>query len=317
MKHVSEKVVIVGAGNVGSMTAYTLLNQGLCKEIVLLDRDMQKAEGEAFDMQHASHFMNRRIHVKAGDYSECKDADIVIITASAPMNKNVSDRLSFLSSSKAIMKSIISSIMGNGFSGILIVISNPVDIMTYYAWKISGLDKNHVIGTGTTLDSIRLEYAIGDLLHVDSKSVSALIIGEHGATSVPVFSSATVGGKRFLDIVEEDKEKLHGKTKEDLVKETIQSGFEIVRRKGNTSYGIASSVASIVKSIFFDEHRVLPVTTLFEGQYGISDVMMSLPCVLGEDGILEQVEIKLSDEEEKALKNSAESIKKYYPSLED
>lgn len=317
MKNMSEKVVIVGAGNVGSMTAYTLLNQGLCGEIVLLDRDQDKSMGEAKDMQHASHFMDRRVVVKAGDYSECKDADIVIITASAPMKKTDNDRMAFLSSSKKIMESIISPIMSSGFNGILIIISNPVDVMTYYAWKLSKLPINHVIGTGTTLDTIRLEYEIGETFSVDSKSVSALIIGEHGRSSVPVFSSASVGGNLFSDMMEKHQDVLKGKTKEDILAHTIQSGFDIVSKKGNTCYGIAASVCSIVKAIFFDENRILPVTTYLNGEYGIHDVMVSLPCVLNRDGIRENIALKLSIEEEKALKESADIVKSYYALLED
>lgn len=317
MKHASEKVVIVGAGNVGSMTAYTLLNQGLCSEIVLIDRDQDKATGEAMDMSHASHFMDRKVTIKGGDYSDCKDADIIIITASAPMKKTDNDRMAFLSSSKAILKSIITPIMASGFDGILIIISNPVDVMTYYAWKLSGLPKNHVIGTGTTLDTIRLEYEIGETFHVDSKSVSALIIGEHGRSSVPVFSSATVGGNPLSDMMEKKQDMLDGKSMTDILNYTIDSGFTIVSKKGNTSYGIAASVSSIVKSIFFDENRILPVTTFLDGEYGLHDVAVSLPCILNHDGIRENIAPKLSKEEEEAFIHSAEIVKSYYSILDE
>ncbi len=317
MKHASEKVVIVGAGNVGSMTAYTLLNQGLCSSIVLIDRDQDKAIGEAMDMSHASHFMDRKVSIKGGDYSDCADADIIIITASAPMKKTDNDRMAFLGSSKAIMKSIISPIMESGFDGILIVISNPVDVMTYYAWKLSGLPQNHVIGTGTTLDTIRLEYEIGEALGVDSKSVSSLIIGEHGRSSVPVFSSSTVGGNPLSSMMEAKKDKLGSKTKEDILEDTIASGFTIVSKKGNTCYGIAASVSSIVKSIFFDENRILPVTTFLHGEYGLDDIAISLPCVINHDGVRENIAPKLSKEEEEAFHRSADIVKSYYPMLED
>jgi L-lactate dehydrogenase len=317
MKHSSEKVVIVGTGNVGSMTAYTLLNQGLCSQIVLIDRNQDKAMGEAMDMQHASHFMSRRVDVKSGDYSECSDADIVIITASAPMKKTDNDRMAFLGSSKAIMKSILTPIMDSGFNGILIIISNPVDVMAYYAWKLTGLPKNHVIGTGTTLDTIRLEYALGQAFGVDSKSVSSLIIGEHGRSSVPVFSTTNIGGVLLDDMMEKYQDELGGKTKQDILDYTISSGFEIVSHKGNTCYGIAASVSSIVKSIFFDERRVLPVTTFLDGEYGLKDVAVSLPCVIGADGIEKTIAPKLTKEEEEAFLTSCKTVASYYPSLDE
>lgn len=317
MKHNSQKVVIVGVGNVGSMTAYTLLNQGLCKEIVLIDRNEEKALGEALDMQHAAHFMDRKMNVRSGSYKDCEDADIVIITASAPMNREMTDRTSMLAPSKAIMKSIVTSIMENHFNGIMIIISNPVDIMTYYAWKLSGLPKNHVIGSGTTLDSTRLDCAIADVLNIDSKSVNCAIIGEHGKSSVPVYSSAIVGGKKLTDILTDDFIKEHGVTKDYFKNKTIAIGTDILKLKGNTSYGIAASVSSIVKAILFDEDRVMMVTTFLNGEYGIKDFALSLPCVLNADGIRENIEIHLNEEEEKQLKDSASFIASFYPILED
>ena len=171
MSFKSSKIAIVGVGNVGATTAYTIINQGLCEEIVLIDVNKEKAVGEALDMQHSIFFMNRNINVHAGDYDECKDADIVIITASVPMDPNATNRLDMLSGSKRVMKSIISSIMGSGFNGILLVISNPVDVMTYYAWKLSGLPKNQVIGSGTSLDSARFRHFISEALHVDVEDI--------------------------------------------------------------------------------------------------------------------------------------------------
>lgn len=183
MSFKDSKVVIVGVGNVGATTAFSIVNQGLCEELVLIDMNRDKAEGEALDLQHSVHFMNRNINVHAGSYSECADADVIIITAAAPMDKS-NDRLSWLAPSKKIMKSIISSIMDSGFNGIIIVISNPVDIMTYYAWKLSGLPAGRVIGSGTTLDTARLCCEIGKLFDLDSKSVSAFVLGEHGDSEI-------------------------------------------------------------------------------------------------------------------------------------
>lgn len=168
MSFKDSKVVIVGLGNVGATTAYSIINQGLCEEIVLIDINKEKAYGEALDMQQSVYFMNRNIKVRAGDYSDCKDADVVIITASAPMPKDSHDRLQMLAPSIKIIKSIVSSTMASGFNGIFIVVSNPVDIMSYITWKESGLPKNQVIGSGTTLDSARLSCRLADMYHLDA-----------------------------------------------------------------------------------------------------------------------------------------------------
>lgn len=313
----SNKVVIVGAGNVGSMCAYTLLNQGLCREIVLIDMNMDKAVGEAMDMEHASKFMSRRAKVRAGGYEDCEDADILIITASAPVDKNLTSRLDILAPSKRIMKSIIGSVKEHHFHGIMIVISNPVDVMSYYAWKLSGLPRNHVIGSGTTLDSTRLEYTISEIFDVDPKSVFAPVIGEHGANSVPVFSQATVGGENILNIVKNHPEMMKGKTLKGLLQDTLDGGFEIMHRKGNTCYGIASSVTSIVKAILADEDRVLSVSTFLQGEYGVKDLFLSTPCVLNKDGIRNAIELSLLEEEKEYFLQGARNVRSYYQFLDE
>ena len=201
MSFKNSKVVIVGAGNVGSTTAYSIINQGLCEEVALIDVNKDKAYAEALDMAHSVFFMNRNIKVHSGDYSECKDADIVIITASAPMPKDSHNRLEMLAPSMNIMKSIVTSVMDNGFDGIFLIISNPVDIMTYYTWKISGLPKNHVIGSGTNLDSARLCCELANMYDLDAKSVEAYVCGEHGDSEFVSWNSATIGGKNIDDVI--------------------------------------------------------------------------------------------------------------------
>lgn len=309
------KVVIVGAGNVGSTTAYTMLNQGLCEELVLLDMNQQKAEGEVMDMQHSVYFMNRNIKIHTGDYTECRDADIVVITAAAPMDPNATTRLELLAPSKKVMKSIVGSIMENGFNGILLVISNPVDIMTYYAWKLSGLPRNQVIGSGTTLDMARLSCELSNLFDMDAKSVSCYIIGEHGDSEVVSWDSATIGGKRLLDIMKDNKGRTKEKTLEQLREDTMRQGWEIYHRKGNTCYGIAASVTSIVKSILFDENRILPVCVYLDGEYGLRDVYLSVPAILNRNGCKEIVEINLTKEEQAALQHSSQVVQSYYEAL--
>lgn len=317
MSFKDSKVVIAGVGNVGATTAFSIVNQGLCEELVLIDVNKDKAYGEALDLQHSVYFMNRNMNVHAGDYSDCRDADIVIITASAPMPKDSDDRLKMLAPSKKIMKSIVQSIMASGFNGIIIVISNPVDIMTYYAWRLSGLPKEQVIGSGTTLDTARLCCEIGKLYDLDAKSVSAYVIGEHGDSEVVSWKTATVGGKELADVMTDNEERTKNETYEKLHQQTIEAGWEVFKRKGNTSYGIAASVTAIVKSILFNENRILPVSVHLDGQYGLHGVYISVPTIINKTGAKEIVEIKLADDEKKALKKSAEIIGSYYDSLED
>lgn len=311
MSFKDSKVVIIGAGNVGSTTAYTIINQGLCEEVVLIDVNKEKAYGEALDMQHSVYFMNRNIKVKAGDYADCADADVVILTASAPMPKDSNDRLKMLEPSLNVIGSIVDSVKEAGFDGIYVVVSNPVDIMTYYTWKKSGLPKERVIGSGTTLDSARLCCELAEIYDLDAKSVEAFVMGEHGDSEIVSWNSATIGGKQVDDVMSDNAERTGSTTKEDLRNKTVQAGWEIFNRKGNTCYGIAASTSAIVKSILFNENRIYPVTVELEGQYGIDGVFLSVPAIIGKNGVKEVVEIKLEPEELKALQQSADILKSF------
>lgn len=315
MSFKDSKVVIIGAGNVGSTTAYTIINQGLCEEVVLIDVNKEKAEGEALDMKHSVYFMNRNIKVKAGEYSDCGDADVVIITASAPMPKDSNDRLKMLEPSLKIIGSIVDSVQGSGFDGIYVVVSNPVDIMTYYTWKRSGLPRERVIGSGTTLDSARLCCELAELYDLDAKSVEAYVMGEHGDSEIVSWNSATIGGKQVEDVMSDNADRTGTATKDGLRAQTVQAGWEIFNRKGNTCYGIAASTSAIVKSILFNENRIYPVTVDLSGQYGIDGVFLSVPAIIGKNGIKEVVEIKLNKDELKSLQDSAEVLKPFYEKL--
>lgn len=311
MSFKDSKVVIIGAGNVGSTTAYTIINQGLCEEVVLIDVNKEKAYGEALDMQHSVYFMNRNIKVKVGDYADCADADVVILTASAPMPKDSNDRLKMLEPSLNVIGSIVDSVKASGFDGIYVVVSNPVDIMTYYTWKKSGLPKERVIGSGTTLDSARLCCELAEMYDLDAKSVEAFVMGEHGDSEIVSWNSATIGGKQVDDVMSDNADRTGSTTKEDLRNKTVQAGWEIFNRKGNTCYGIAASTSAIVKSILFNENRIYPVTVELEGQYGIDGVFLSVPAIIGKNGIKEVVEIKLELDELKALQQSAGILKSF------
>lgn len=316
MSFKDSKVVIVGCGNVGSTTAYTIINQGLAEEVVLIDVNKDKAYAEALDMAHSIYFMNRNIKIHPGDYSDCNDADIVIVTASAPMPKNSSSRLDMLAPSIKIIRSIVDSVMGSGFNGIFLIISNPVDIMTYMVYKLSGLPKNQVIGSGTNLDSARLCCELANMYDLDSKSVSAYVCGEHGDSEFVSWHSAVIGGKTIENVMKDNPDRTKNITPVDLQKQTIKAGWDIFNRKGNTCYGIAASAAAICKSILFNENHIYPVTVGLSGEYGIKDAWLSVPTIIDRTGSKEIVEIKLNPNEESALKKSAELLTSFYDELD-
>lgn len=315
MSFMNSKVAIVGCGNVGATTAYSLINQGLCEEIVLIDINKEKAYAEALDMQHSMYFMNRNISIKAGDYSDCGDANIVVITASAPMPKDSHNRLEMLTPSMNIIKSIVNSVMESGFNGIFLVVSNPVDIMTHLVWKTSGLPANQVIGSGTALDTARLCCGLSNLYDLDCKSVEAFVLGEHGDTEFIAWETATIGGKYVSDVMTDNANRTKDATRDKLLTSIKEAGWEIFNRKGNTCYGIAASTSAIIKSILFNENRILPVSVHLTGQYGLNDIFLSVPTILNATGAKEIVEIKLTPEEAQNLNASADVLRSFYAEL--
>lgn len=316
MSFKDSKVVIVGVGNVGATTAYSILNQGICEEVVLIDVNKDKAIAEALDMQHSIYFMNRNMSIKAGDYSDCRDADVVVITASAPMPKDSHNRLEMLAPSMRIIKDIVENIMANGFDGVFVVISNPVDIMSYYVWKLSHLPKNRIIGSGTTLDTARLCCELSKMYNLDAKSVEAFVMAEHGDSEMVSWTSATIGGKSLSDVFADNADRTKDITKEELLKRTKEAGWDIFNRKGNTCYGIASSATAIIKSILFNENRILPVSVGLSGEYGLNNIFLSVPTIINKNGAKEIVEIKLAEDENKLLQASAEVVHGVYKELQ-
>ena len=311
----NSKVVVVGAGNVGVSIAFTLINQGICDEIDLIDLNEEKVIGEVLDLSHCIEYMNRNVKVKVGTYEDCKDANIVVITASAPMPKDKNDRLLMLESSKKIMKSIVDNVMASGFDGHMIIVSNPVDIMSYYAYKISGLRPCQVIGSGTTLDTARLKYSIAKRINVDPRSVNGLVIGEHGDTEMIPWSTVTIGGKDIHSVVRDNKDRLGENPYEVIKQEVIRGGWEIFNRKGNTCYGIAAATVGIIKTILFNENKILPVSTLLQGQYGEEDVYISVPTIIDHTGAKEIVEMNLTKEELEEFKLSCAQMRFFYKDL--
>lgn len=303
------KVVIVGAGMVGTSIAFSIINQSICEELIIIDINENKAIGESLDMMHTMDFMEHKTNVRSGEYSDCSDADVIIITASVPMNSSLTDRMQLLSKNRLVMKCIVESIMASGFNGILLIVSNPVDIMTYYAWKISRLPKEKVIGSGTTLDSARLHYYIAKTVDVSPSSVQAFVIGEHGDSEMVAWSTATIGGKDIDNVFKDNVSRIGENPYERFLEEVKNAGWDIFSKKGNTSYGIAASVTGILKSILFDENKIYPVSVYLDGEYGVSDVYISVPTIINNEGAKEIVELRLKEEENIKFKNSCNILK--------
>jgi L-lactate dehydrogenase len=304
------KVAIVGCGLVGASTGFSLLTQGVCDEIRMIDINKEKALGEVLDMRDDVEYLNRNTKVMTGTYEDCKDADIVVITAGAPPKKGQS-RLDTLDVSAKIAKSIVEPIMAAGFDGTFIIISNPVDIIAHYIQRISGLPKNQVIGTGTALDSARLKNIIAEIVHVDQRSVYAYSLGEHGDSQMVPWSLVTVGGKKFQDIIVDNPELMKGIELDDIVAKTIRAGWEIFDRKGTTSFGIATAAVGIIKAILHDENKIIPVSTLLEGEYEQKNVYCGVPVILNRKGASDILELHMSDNERERFHKSAEVIRNY------
>lgn len=304
------KIAIVGTGLVGSSTAFSLMTQGVCDEILMIDINKERALGEVMDLNHCIEYLNRNTKVITGNYEDCGDVDIVVITAGAPP-KPGQTRLDTLELSARIAECIVNPIMNSGFKGHFIVISNPVDVIAYHVYNISGLPKSHIIGTGTSVDSARLKNFIGELLNVDPRSVQGYSMGEHGDSQMVPWSHVTVGGKSFYEILRDNKDRVGNVDLDKLVLETAKAGWEVYNRKGTTYYGIATAAVGIIKAIINDENRIMPVSTFLEGEYGERDVFCGVPAVLNADGVKEVVEIHMTSSELNKFKKSVMLIREY------
>lgn len=297
---------MVGDGAVGSTAAYTIMLGGLFQEIVLIDINRDKAEGDALDMAHAVSLV-KPVSVISGDYADCKDADIVVITAGVPQ-KGAQTRLDLLKDNAELYKTIIGSIMKYAPSDVIIMpVSNPVDILTYVAYKLSGLPKNQVIGSGTVLDTSRLKYMISRKTGIDARNCHTYIIGEHGDSEVAAWSVTNIGGMTMNEFC-----KFTGKCDlndlDNMYNEVKNSAYEIIKKKGATYYAIGVAVARICECIAGDENSILTVSGIFDGEYGIRDVALSVPTMVGGNGVERIFEVPFSKEEMKGLKNSADTL---------
>ena len=302
------KIVLVGTGFVGMSMAYSMLNRGGIEELVLVDIDKEKTIGEEMDLSHGLPFAPQKMIIKAGDYKDCNDAEIVVITAGVAQ-KPGQTRLELAYVNTKIIKDITKNIMASGFDGIIIVASNPVDLMAYVVYKVSGLPKARVIGSGTVLDTARLRYMLADYLNVSSKNVHAYIMGEHGDSSFVPWQHCYLGCKKIIDIMKdnnhpmEDLEKIH--------KGVVNAAYEIIEKKKATYYGIGMSLNRLVRAILDNENSVLTVSTYLEnGKYGQNDVYIGVPAIINENGVRELLELDLTQEEQEKLDNSCNLIKK-------
>lgn len=309
-----QKVAIIGCGFVGSSIAFTLMQSGTFSELLLIDANHQRAEGEAMDLSHGLPFAHP-MDIRAGTYDDIADCALVIVTAGAGQ-KPGETRLDLVHKNVEIFKSIIPEVAKRNPNAILLIVSNPVDVLTYAAWKLSGYPANRVLGSGTVLDTARLKYLLGERLQVDSRSVHAVIIGEHGDSELAVWSGANVSGVPLDHFCELRGFYDHDKADEWLHREVRDSAYEIIRRKGATYYGVAMAVKRIVHAIVRDEHSVLPVSNLVQGQYGIENLCMSVPAIVGRNGVETTLEIPLAEEEHRALAASAQTLQQVVQSLD-
>lgn len=307
MKVNSRKVAVIGCGFVGSSSAFALMQSGLFSEMVLIDADTKRAEGEAMDISHGISFA-RPMQIYAGNYDDITDAAIIVITAGANQKPDET-RLDLIKKNAAIMKSIVGEIKKRDFGGILLIVSNPVDILTLIALKESGYPSNRVIGSGTVLDTGRFKYLLGEHLDVDSRSVHAFIIGEHGDSELAAWSNARIGGLKVNDFCELRGHFNHEQSMKKIFENVRNSAYEIIERKHATYYGIAMAVKRICEAIVRNEKSILPVSSLMAGEYGLNDVVLSIPAVVGETGVQKVIPIELNDEELTKLKDSANILK--------
>jgi len=302
-KHRPVRVAIVGTGNVGATFAYTLVLTGLAAEIVLIDANQKKAEGEAMDLNHAVP-LAQTARVWVGDYKDCAGAAVTVIAAGANQ-KPGETRLDLTAKNANIFRQIVPQVAENNPHGIILVATNPVDVLSYVTWKISGLPKQRVLGSGTILDTARFRFLLSQYFEVDPRSVHAYIIGEHGDSEVPVWSLANIAGMRFPVFCTQMGKGCDDQALHQIFEQTRDAAYDIIERKGATFYAVATGLIRIVEAILRDQNTVLSVSSLIEDYYGINDVFLSLPSVVDQGGVERILRLTLSDQEIEGLQNSA------------
>lgn len=304
------KVVIIGAGHVGSHVAMALCFQGTADEIVFIDKDREKAIANCYDVADACLFLGSTTIIKVGDYEDCKDADVIVISIGMP-RKPGQTRLDMLDDSIIMLKDVVEKLKPIDYKGVIVSITNPADVIADYARKHLGLPRERCFSTGTSLDTARLKRTVSELAGIDRKSVTTCAIGEHGDSSFVPFSTLTIGGQNYKELQEQKPEKYSKLTEEFVLERTRYIGYDIINGKGSTEFGIGAACADICKAIFHDEKRVIPASVLLEGEYGINGVACGVPCVIGRNGIEDIIELPLNDKEKEQMAYTCKVIKDY------
>ncbi|WP_392560805.1 L-lactate dehydrogenase [Orbus mooreae] len=301
------KIMIIGVGNVGSTTAYTLVNRGFCEEIALVDLNKELVYGHQQDLLDAAAYRQNMIKINVREATDCADIDIAIITVTAGIAQK--SRAEELAGTSKIVSTIIPGMMKNGFKGIFLIATNPCDAITYQVWKLSGLPRNRVIGTGVWLDTVRLRRILGEEMDIGPQSIDAFIVGEHGDSQFPVWSHSSVYG---INLNQLEKKRIDFNALGDKAR---KMGFEIATRKGCTEYGISSTIAEICQHILTNSHRALALSCILDGEYGYKDVAIGVPAILDQHGIKKVIQLDFDDKEKQLFDNSINIVKGYIKEL--
>ena len=317
MANIKRKVVLVGAGMVGMSFAYAALNQSICDELVLIDLNRERAIGEAMDLNHGLAFSNSSMKIYAGDYSDCGDADIVVICAGVNQ-KPGETRLQLLQRNAKVFEAIVPRVVSFGFDGIFLVATNPVDIMTRVTYELSGFNAAKVIGTGTTLDSARLRYLLGDYFEVDPRNIHAYVIGEHGDSEFVPWSQAILGVKPVYDMLRDNSAQYKMDDLKKMSNDVRTAAYEIIKAKGATYYGIGMAICKIVRAIFHNENSIYTTSVRLRGEYGLrKDVFIGNPCIINSGGANRVLELNLIGSELDQFKKSYNILDESFNSMQD
>ncbi|WP_045858237.1 L-lactate dehydrogenase [Raoultella terrigena] len=314
MNSKARKVMIIGAGNVGTSAAYALLNQNICEELILVDLDKTRAQAHAQDLSDAAAYMPGMMAISVRDASDCADVDIAVITVSGGALKEGESRLDELTRTAKIVRSIVPRMMANGFNGIFLIATNPCDIITWQVWQLSGLPRGQVIGTGVWLDTTRLRRVLAQTLDIGAQSIDAFILGEHGDTQFPVWSHSSVYGSPIAEVYQKHTGK--ALDRQQIADRVRKLGFEIYAGKGCTEYGVAGTIAEICRNIFTGSHRALAISCILDGEYGIRGAAVGVPAVLAQNGVQQIIELQLAPEEREKFLHSVAVIKANIARLE-
>lgn len=314
MNSKARKVMIIGAGNVGTSAAYALLNQNICEELILVDLDKTRAQAHAQDLSDAAAYMPGMMAISVRDAGDCADVDIAVITVSGGALKEGESRLDELTRTAKIVRSIVPRMMANGFNGIFLIATNPCDIITWQVWQLSGLPRGQVIGTGVWLDTTRLRRVLAQALDIGAQSIDAFILGEHGDTQFPVWSHSSVYGSPIAEVYQKHTGK--ALDRQQIADRVRKLGFEIYAGKGCTEYGVAGTIAEICRNIFTGSHRALAISCILDGEYGIRGAAVGVPAVLAQNGVQQIIELQLAPEEREKFLHSVAVIKANIACLE-